>query len=219
MCQPNIKLVVLNKPAKSEDEKYQKFLNELQSYGCGYWKWSLKRRIREVFVVDDIKNPETGNIDKICIRRKTIDFVQLEDSRRFDIMTGRCLYGEPKYIFPVENRQVWGAWEPQSLRQRVERALPSLRLEDVQAYAYVLSTGQPPVSNEGHPYWHLGIVTEIIYRAHGRNFDRPASSLSEREEASMASCRKCAKKSILDHLPGAIQQFRALVEMMEGDAK
>jgi len=206
--QPTIKLLVLNKPATSEDEKYQKFLNELQSYGIGYWKWLRKRRIREVFVVGSVTNPETSKIDKIRIKRKSACFIELADCGKFDIKTGRCLYGEPKYIFSVENQLVWDAWELQSLRQRFERALPSLSLKDVRAYADML-----------HPNWYVGIFTEKLDRALGRNFDRAASSLSEREEASMASCRKFAKETILDHLPGVIEQFRALVEMMERDAK
>jgi hypothetical protein len=206
--QPTIKLVVLNKPATSEDDKYQKFLNELQSYGCGYWKWLRKRRIREVFVVGSVTNPETGKIDKIRIKKKSAGFIELTDCRRFDIKTGRCLSGEPRYIFSIENRLVWNSWEPQSLRQRVERALPALPFKAARAYADLL-----------HPNWHLGIFTEKLDRVLGRNFDRPAASLSEREEASMASCRKFAKETVLDHLPGAIQEFRALVEMMEGDAK
>lgn len=86
---PNTKLVVLDKPPISEDGEYQKFLKELQSYGCGYWKWLRKRRIREVFVVGSVTNPETGKIDKSRIKRKTADFMELADSGRFDIKTGR----------------------------------------------------------------------------------------------------------------------------------
>ncbi|MGA9627762.1 MAG: hypothetical protein WBL65_27120 [Bryobacteraceae bacterium] len=197
--QPNTELVVLDKPPISEDGEYQKFLNELQSYGCGYWKWLRKRRIREVFVVGSVRNPEAGKIDKIRIKRKTADSIELADCR-FDIKTGRSLYGEPKYIFPVENRLVWDAWEPQSLRQRVERGLPALPFKAVRAYADLL-----------HPNWHLGLFNF--------SFTGAADSLSERAAASMASCREFAKKAILCHLPRAIQEFRALVEMMERDAK
>jgi len=192
----------------SEDEKYQKFLNELQSYVCGNWNRFRKRRIREVFVVGSITNPEIGKIDKLCIETKSADFMELADCSRFDLKTGRSLNGEAKYIFPVENRLVWDAWEPQSLRQRVERVLPALPFKAVRAYADLL-----------HPNWHFGIFTEKLDRMFGRNFDRPAASLSEREEARMASCRKLAKETVMDHLPGAIQEFRALVEMMEGDAR
>lgn len=198
--QPTIKLVVLSKPPTSESEKYQKFLNELQSYGCGYWKWLRKRRIREVFVVVSLTNPEIGKIEKIRIKRKTADFIELADCKRFDLKTGRSLYGESKYIFPVENRLVWDAWEPQSLRQRVEGALPAIPFKTVRAYADLL-----------HPNWHLGLFDF--------SFGGDAEFLSERAAVSMASCREFAKRAILGHLPQAIQEFRALVEMMERDAK
>ena len=198
--QPNTKLVVLDKPPISEDGEYQKFLNELQSYGCGYWKWLRKRRFREVFVVGSVRNPEAGRIDKIRIKRKTADSIELADCRRFDIETGRSLYGEPTYILSVENRRVWDAWEPQSLRRRVERVLPALRFKDVRAYADVLQ-----------PNWHFSLFNH--------SFTGAADSLSEREAASMASSREFAKKAIFGHLPGGVQEFRALVEMMERDAK
>jgi len=204
---PNIKIVVLNKPVSGE-EKYQKFPNELQSYGCGYWKWLRKRRIREVFVVDNIKNPTNGKIDKIRIKRKVGDFIELADSRRFDVKTGRSVCEEPKYIFPVADRLVWNGWEPQSLRRRVERVLPALSLADVRSYADTLSPG-----------WMLGIYSEKLDAFCGRNFARPAAMLSEREEAGMASCRNFAKKTILENLPGAIHELKALVDMMEEDAK
>jgi hypothetical protein len=198
--QPNTKLVVLNKPTISEDGEYQKFLNELHSYCCGYWKWLRKRRIREVFVVGNVRTPEIGKIDKVRIKRKTEDFIELTDGRRFDITTGRSFCGEPGYIFPLENRRVCVAWEPQSLRQRVERAFPKLGLDDVRTYA-----------DELLPNWHLGLFDHA--------FTGAADSLSEREAASMASSREFAKKAIFGHLPGNTQEFRALVEMMEHDAK
>jgi hypothetical protein len=197
--QPTVRLVVLNKAAIAKDEEYQKFLNELQSYYCGYWKW-LPRRIREVFVVGSVTHPETGTIDKLRIKRKTADVIELVDCRRFDIKTGRSVYGEPKYIFPVANRRVWDAWEPQALRERVESALSALTFKAVVAYSDLL-----------HPNWHLGVFN--------RNFTGAADSLSEREAASMSTCREFAKKAILCHLPGAIRELRALVEMMEGDAR
>jgi len=177
----------------------ENLLNELQSYGRGYWKWLPKRRIREVFVVDSVTNPETGKIDKIPVKRKAADFIELADCRRFDIKTGRSLFGEPKYIFPAENRLVWDAWEPQSLRQRVERALPALPFNAVRAYADLL-----------HPNWHLGLFN--------RSFTCAADSLSEGAAASMASSREFAKRAILGHLPGTVQELRALAEMMERDA-
>jgi|SRR5215471_5265640 len=198
---PTIKLVVLSTPATSENEKYQEFLSELQSYCCGYWKWLRKRRIREVFVVGSLTNPEKGKIEKIRIKRKTAEFIELTDSSRFDPKTGRYLYTEQKYIFPVENRLVWDAWEPQSLWQRVDRALPALPLKAVRAYADLL-----------HPNWHFGGLFDF-------RFGGDVQSLSERVAASMASSREFAKKAILGHLPGTVHEFRALVEMMERDAK
>jgi hypothetical protein len=200
--QASIKLVVLEKPPIKETGEHQKFLNELQSYGYGYWKWLRKRRIREVFVVCDVQNPDVGKIEKVCIWRKTENSLELENGKRFDLKTGRSINisGEPKYIFPVEDRRVREAWEPQSLRQRVEHVLPALRLKDVRAYADVLQ-----------PDWHFGLFN--------RNFAGAADLLSEREAASMATCRDFAKKTVLGHLPNAIQEFRALVEMMERDTK
>jgi hypothetical protein len=70
-----------------------------------------------------------------------------------------------------------------------------------------------------HPKWQYGMFAEGLDRFVGRDFDRPAASLSEMDEASMASCRKFSKEAILGHLPGTIQEFRALVDMMERDAK
>src|ERR1017187_7847818 len=90
----SIKLVVLEKPSVSIDQKYQEFLNELQSYGCGYWKWLRKRRIREVFVVCSVRNPATGKLDKMSIKKKSPDSLELTDGRRFDLKTGRSLNGE-----------------------------------------------------------------------------------------------------------------------------
>ena len=205
----SIKLVVLEKPSVSIDQKYQEFLNELQSYGCGYWKWLRKRRIREVFVVCSVRNPATGKLDKMSIKKKSPDSLELTDGRRFDLKTGRSLNGELVYIFPVEDHLlVWAAWEPHYLRQGVERVLPALRFADVRNYADLLSPG-----------WSHGMFTEKFDRVFGRNFDRPAASLSEREEVSMSSCRRFAKEAVLEHLPEPIHEFRALAEMMERDAK
>jgi hypothetical protein len=54
-------------------------------------------------------------------------------------------------------------------------------------------------------------------------FNRPftgvADVLSEQAAATMEFVRKQAKKAILSHLPRAIQEFRALAEMMEWDRK
>jgi hypothetical protein len=129
--------------------------------GAGYWKWLRNRRIREVFVVGNITNPDAGKIDKIRIKRKTGDSIELADCGRFDVKTGRSLYGDPKYIVPVEDRRVWEAWELQSLRQRVECALPELRFKDVRAYADMLVpnliiTGEPPPK----PILHPGVSRE-----------------------------------------------------------
>jgi len=201
-------LIVLQKPpAYYEDlTYYQQFLSELQSYGCGYWKWLRKRRIREVFVINDITNPTSGKIDKIAIKRKTSDSIELS-SGKFDIKTGRSLCGEAKYIFPIEDRRVWAAWERQSLRRRVETVLPALRLVDVRSYADLLARG-----------WGLGIFTEKSDRLLGRNYDRVAAFLTERKVESMATCWKYAKEAILGHLPGDIEELRALVTMLESDA-
>ena len=206
--QPNIELVVLDKPPTLERGKYQEFLNELQSYPDVYWKWSLKPGIKEVLVVDRMTNPETRKVHKLRIKRKKGDFIELENRWRFDIKTGRSLDGELKYIFPVEDRQAWAEWEPEFLRQRIERVLPGLRFADLRNYADLLSPG-----------WKFGIYSERFDRVFRRNFNRPAASLSEHEEATMTSCRRFAKEAILGHLPLSIQEFRALVEMMERDAK
>lgn len=194
------KLLVLNKPPLSEEGEYQKFLKELQSYCCGYWKHRRKWRIRQVFVVGSVRAPEIGKIDKVRLKRKTGDFVELTDCRRFDIKTGQSHSREPRYIFPVENRRVWDAWEPQSFRQRVEIVLPKLRLKDVRTYA-----------DELLPNWHLGLFNH--------SFTGAAESLSEREATRMAATREFAKKAVFGHLPADIQELRALVEMMERDAK
>jgi hypothetical protein len=158
--------------------------------------------------VDDVTKPDIGRIDRVCIKRKTRDFIKLADRREFDLKTGRSLHGEPKYIFTVEDRRVRVAWEPQPLRQRVERVLSALRFADVRNHADLLCPG-----------WHFGLFADRLDGVLGRNFDRPAASLSEREEASMVSCRRFAKEAVLSHLPRGVQELRALVEMMEGDAK
>ncbi len=132
-------VATLEKPPISGDEKYQGFLSELRSYCCGYWKWLRKPRIREVFVVGSVTNPETGKIDKLRIKRKTRDFIELADCRRFDIKTGRSLYGDPKCIFPVEDRLVWDAWEPHSLRQHLNELL---RLVDFDQHRHAVILGR-----------------------------------------------------------------------------
>jgi hypothetical protein len=205
------KLVVLEKPSiAGESDNYQEFLNELQSYPCGYWKWLRKRRIREVLVVCSVKNPATGKLDRISIKNKTSqDSIELADGRRFDLKTGRSLSGLLDYIFPVEDYQrVWAAWEPQYLRQRVEQVLPMLHFSDVRSYADLVS-----------PRWNCGFSTAEYDHVFHLNFDRPAGLLSERDAAKMASCRNDAKNAILGHLPAAVQELRALVEMMERDAR
>jgi len=200
--QPNTNFALLKKPST------QDFLSELRSYPCAYWKWRPKLRIREVFVVGDIANPDAGGIDKVCIKRKTRDFIELADSTRFDIETGRSLYGEPKYIFPVWDRRVSDAWEPQSLRHRVECAMLRLPFALVQEYADMLN-----------PEWRRMFEWLGLHSVFGRFTHRSALSLSESEQGSMAEDRKSAKRRILDHLPTVIVELRAFVEMMEGDAK
>jgi len=184
--------------------RYQRFLNELQSYACGYWKSLQKPRIREVFVVEDLTHPLIGRIDKVYIKRKAASFITLLDSREFDIYTGRSLSAEPEYIFPVEDRRVWNEWEQQSLRRRIGEALPKLPFKAVRDYADLL-----------HPNWNHGIFTKKLDRTFGRKFNRPAESLSEQDEACMAWCRQFAKEAILSRLPSAIRELRALVETME----
>lgn len=187
---------------------FHQFLCELRSYPCGYWK-SRKRRIREVFVIEDLQNPAGGRIEKVAIRLKTSEFVKLANGRRFDINTGLCLYGEPpRYIYPTEDRRVWDVWEEQDLRQRIERALPALRFADVRACADLLAPG-----------WGFGIFTEKYDRLFSRDFNRAAASMTERQTAAMAACSKFAKEAILCHLPEAAEELRALVAMVEGDAR
>jgi hypothetical protein len=193
-------LIVLKKPSILGDRNFYEHLNKLQSYSDGYWKWRRDRRIRKVFVVGDISNPANGRIHRFAIKRKKGSFIELANSERFDVHTGRCLIGEPRYIFPVEDRQVWAAWEPQFLRRRVEHGLPALRFRDLRIYADLL-----------HPEWHLRVFNE--------GFNRPADSLCERETARMALYRRLAGRAILGHLPAAILELRALVEMMESDAR
>jgi hypothetical protein len=198
--QPTLRLVVSNKSVISENENYQKFLKELRSYSCGYWKW-LRRRIRVVFVVGSLIHPENGKIEKIRIKRKTTEFLELADGRRFDVKTGRSFSQEPLYVFPLGNGIVRDSWEVQSLRQRLERALVPLPFRAVRAYADLL-----------HPNWHLGGLLNC-------SFNGAADAISEREAASMAWCREFTKSAISKHLPTGIHDFRALVQMMEGDAK
>jgi hypothetical protein len=186
---------------------FQQFLCELRSYPCGYWK-SRKRRIREVFVIEDLQNPVGGKIEKLAIRIKTREFVKLANGRRFDINTGLSLYGEPRYIYPTEDRRVWDVWEQQDLRQRIERALPVLRFADVRTYADLLEPG-----------WSSGVYTENSDGLFGRDFSRAAALLTERQASGMAAGWKYAKEAILGHLPGAIEELQALVVMMERDAK
>jgi hypothetical protein len=86
----------------------------LQSHSDGYWKWKRHPRIREVFVVTDITNPEAGQIHKRRIKRKASNLIYLENyGSVFDITPGRAFFGEKKYLFPLDDMRVWNAWEPQ----------------------------------------------------------------------------------------------------------
>jgi hypothetical protein len=49
--------------------------------------------------------------------------------------------------------------------------------------------------------------------------NRSATSLSEFEQRSMAGDRESAKGRMRAHLPSTVVELKALVEMMEGDAK
>jgi len=200
-------LVVLVNPSQ-ENSEYTTFLNELRSYPSIYWKWSPCRRIRYVFVVEDPNRPAIGKIEKFGIKRKDGDSIELSNGRRFSVLTGRSLSTEQNYVFPVHNKAVWAAWEPQSLLRRIERELPHLAFRILREYADLLD----PKS------WQL-----TVERLCGDTFtplcNRTAGSLSEWEQRNMAQNRDRNKKRVLDHLPPAIEELRALTEMIERDAK
>jgi len=201
-------LIVLVKPSL-ENSEYRKFLNELGSYPNIYWKWSPCRRIRRVFVVEDPTRPTNGKIEEFGVKRKDGDSIELRGGRSFSVITGRSLFAaEPSYIYPVEDMAVWAAWEPQSLRSRIERELPRLGFRILRDYADLVDQQS----------WRW-TVERICGDTLTPRCDRPAGSLTEWELRDMAQTSERNKKRVLDHLPLAIEELRALTEMIERDAK
>jgi hypothetical protein len=214
------KLVIIKKP-QLENEGYHRFLSTLQSDSDGYWKSKRHPRIREVFIVTNVTNPEIGQIHKRRINRKVGNLIYLhnlggnQSTRRlhffgtvFDITTGRSVCGEQKYLFPLADMRVWNAWEPQSLRRRIERAVLNLSFKSVQDYSDLLD-----------PAWRQMFELIGLGGSFERFTNRSAASLSEFEQRSMAGDRESAKGRMLAHLPTTVLELKALVEMMERDAK
>jgi hypothetical protein len=205
-------LVVLTKFSVTEDQILHRHLNLLKSAPDGPWRRRRKTKcICDVFVVCDPSNPQSGQIEKSAIKRKTGDTVVLRNFKKFDVKTGRSLNGE-KYIWPVEDDRVQAAWESQRkfqfLHQGIRRDLPDLPTAVVREYADLLD-----------PRWRSDLFCKEWDGFWGHNFDQVVGSPSKREAATIVACCEAAERSILNHLPEDINELGALAAMIEGDVR